>query len=125
MGRSAWEYNGEFILQLDGSGNLYVWDFNNGYGFNTGVSAKVTTGQRTHVAFVKSGTQGTFYVNGVSVGQITATSDKSYVNGPIIIGGNSRDGNSYFSGTMDNINVYGAALADSQIYTLYMRGKSG
>eukprot|EP01041_Mallomonas_annulata_P010918 gene10918-22787_t len=118
-GRSPSNFQGEMILQITSAGKLQFWDYNSGYGFNyvTGKSV-VTTGELIHIAFVKNGINGEFFINGVSDGKVTASKSATYSNTAFCIGKDYRDSNGYFKGTIGSINVYDASLILPQIQYL-------
>eukprot|EP01041_Mallomonas_annulata_P002015 gene2016-3914_t len=118
-GRSPSNFNGEMILQITSAGKLQFWDYNSGYGFNyvTGNSV-VTTGQLIHVAFVKNGVNGEFFINGVSDGKVAASKSVTYSNTAFCIGKDYRDNNGYFKGTVGEVRVYDTALILPQIQSL-------
>ena len=129
-GRSGNNCDGEFVFYLDSSGHLGFWDYGSGaYGFsfenyygtgsNVGI-ATVSAGTRTHVAFVRDGLQGTFYVNGVQAGpSITSSHDVTYTNENLCLGFDYRDQRDYFGGVMEQVQILGAALSASDVYSLY------
>ena len=119
IGRSPSNFNGEGILQIDGSGYLRFWDYSGSYGLSGSSSVAVNIGIRTHVAFVRHNNIGYFYVNGALAGQMTATKSISYKNKDLVIGKDYRDGVSFFKGNMDSISIYNAALLPYQIRSLY------
>ena len=119
-GRSWGNIDGEFVFQTDSNGYLYFWDHNLGKGYDGILSTtSVTTGNRTHVAFVKSGTTGSCYINGVLQGTISSTVSKTYVNSDLVIGKDIRGSVKVFYGTMDNIHVNDIAMSATEIYSLY------
>lgn len=84
-------------------------------GVNTGYSATVTVAQGTwnHIAFVRSGTTLTFYLNGVSAG--TSTASQNIPAGGLTIGGqNITSWNRYLNGYISNLRIVkGSALYTS------------
>mmetsp|Transcript_516 Transcript_516/g.766 ORF Transcript_516/g.766 Transcript_516/m.766 type:complete len:741 (+) Transcript_516:99-2321(+) len=123
LGRSASNFDQEFLLETNSRKNLVFWDYSSaaGYGFSTSVSSTtaVPIGVRTHVAFVRNNLVGYFYINGVLSGQITTTTSVSYKKTDLYIGVNYRDGTSYYSGAMDHISIFPSALSASDITKLY------
>jgi len=124
-GRDSSNYVGEFEFYLDTAGRLNFMDYGSaGYGFGSSSAgalstSSVTSGTRTHVAFVRNGLQGTFYINGVSAGSVTSTRSVTYTNKSLCLGADIRDFASYFSGTMDLLKIFNVALTSSQISTVY------
>ena len=118
LGRSPSNYNGEFILGLENTA-LFFTDYRNSYGFdNVGSQPSVMYGTRVHVAVVKDGTTLTYYVNG-AFDSLYVGSSITYINQDFVLGYDWRDGNSYYTGVMDNINVYNVAMSANSIYALY------
>ncbi len=117
--RTPSNFNGEGLFGTSTSGTLSYWEYKNGYGLDfTGV-AKVTTGKRIHVAFVKNGGTGTFYVNGAPDKTATTTNTVSHGNKGFNVGSDARDKNLYFKGYMDNFNMYNYALTAAQVSDMY------
>lgn len=124
-------YNGEWVLQFDSNGKLNFFDYNNpqgGYGFPNNVfsDGSVNTGNWVHIAFTKSGTSGTYYINGVASGTTSASRDISYnISNDFAIGLDLRayrqagHTSSNFSGTMDDIRIWNRALNSTEISVLY------
>ena len=109
LGRSDIHHQYAFVLQLDIRGRLLFWDYGSedqGFGFYGCGLSPVNTGERTHVAFVRRGLVGLFYVNGVPDGVITAAKSIVYENSDVHIGGDFREYSSLFSGNIWNIEVY-------------------
>jgi len=110
------------VLQLDGSGIPYFWDYvssSAGYGFNGKGSTAVNGGSWTHIAFIRNGREGSFYVNGLFNRAITSAKSVSYRNHDVYIGYDGRDKTSAFSGDMTALVVYNVALLPYQILYLY------
>ena len=114
-------------LQLN-QGKLYFWDYGtSSYGFSGPASTvQLQPGQTYHVAFVKNGTSGTYYVNGQPAGTITAAQNVVYNNKHIFLGLNHRDagsGGGYpYAGYMDEVRIWNTVRTQSDIQT-YMSKK--
>lgn len=75
-------------------------------------------GTRKHVAYVRNGGSGTFYVNGVAVANVTGAAIND--GGVLHIGGyGSSDTTSRFDGKIDEPRIYNRALSADEISTLY------
>eukprot|EP01041_Mallomonas_annulata_P014349 gene14349-30541_t len=118
-GRNPSNVYGEFVLYVSDTGKLLLFDFNGVSGFDlvTGNSV-VTTGQLTHIAFVKNGINGEFFVNGVSDGKVTASTSVTYSNTDFCIGKDYRDNNRYFNGILGEVRVFDTALTLPQVQGL-------
>jgi len=127
LGRSTTTYINEAVLQLN-QGKLYFWDYGtSSYGFSGPASTvQLQPGQTYHIAFVKNGTSGTYYVNGQPAGTITAAQNVIYSNRHIFLGLNHRDagsGGGYpYAGYMDEVRIWNTARTQAQIQT-YMNKK--
>ena len=95
-----------------------------------GTAPLITTGWQ-HVAFKLSGTTGTLYVNGASVGTGTITITPDQVKGANVSSagncnylGRGNSGN-YFNGRVDDFRVYSNAQSDGTIAGLGAGGDSG
>lgn len=120
LGRSSSNFANEFMFKIGANGYLSFEDFSaSAYGFSGISTVKVNTGIRTHVAFVKNGLTGTFYVNGVASGTITSSASVTYKTTDLSIGKDIRDNNQIFTGSMDNIQIFSSALIASQVAYLY------
>lgn len=123
LGRNPSNYIGELVFKISSNGQLSFMDFGSyGFGFSALSTSVVTKGKRTHIAFVRNGLVGTFFVNGQAAGTASASTSVSYVNSDLVIGMDYRDKNAYFKGRMDNVRVYGLALSPMQVYELYKAG---
>eukprot|EP00607_Mallomonas_marina_P000427 CAMPEP_0182437400 /NCGR_PEP_ID=MMETSP1167-20130531/85016_1 /TAXON_ID=2988 /ORGANISM="Mallomonas Sp, Strain CCMP3275" /LENGTH=560 /DNA_ID=CAMNT_0024630305 /DNA_START=848 /DNA_END=2530 /DNA_ORIENTATION=- len=103
---------------------LHFYDYLNsahGTGFAAGQINNyiIPQGERIHIGFVKSGTTGTYYVNGLAIGTITARFSVDYFNHYLGIGYNPYDGGQHFVGLMDNIKLFSIALSPERMITQY------
>jgi fibronectin-binding autotransporter adhesin len=115
IGRSPSNMDGQQAFLISG-GYLKYWDYNNGsFGFNGAVSTQiVTSGAWRHVAFVKNGTTGTYYVDGTAAGTITGP-DVAHIATDFCVGKDYRDNNGFFSGSIDDFRLYARALSAQEI----------
>ncbi len=131
-GRDGLHYTPEFIFEIDPSGRVAFFDYNQaagGYGFSAATNHStnaVNDGLWHHIAFTKNGVNGIFYVDGVANGTSTAAIniDYSSISGPLAIGGDIRDSGSYYFGAIDEPRIYNRALSASEIWDLYQMGNS-
>ena len=118
LGRSPSNNNSVFGLGLSNN-SLVFYDYNNGYGFNNVKSnPSVAYGQRTHVAVVRDGGTLTFYVNGAFDSLFIGYS-VTYVNQDFVLGYDWGNGNGYYVGVMESINLYNFALSASSVSAIY------
>jgi len=129
LGKSPISTDAYFVFMINTNGNLQFQDKNDaqgGIGFNGLSSSTVTSGSRTHVAFVRDGTSGTFYINGVADRQITASRSVSYANEDLAIGYDyGRTHGSFFNGNIDTVRIFNHALNAAQMSSLYTNDDPG
>ena len=123
FGRKPSGFNNEGIFSVLPSGSIQFWDYGNGAaGFptsGTGSTGIVDDGHWHLACFVKNNTSGTYYIDGVASGTVTAGANISYANSDWTIGKDYRDNDNYFNGLIDDMRVYNIALSSSQIAGLY------
>lgn len=111
-------YNAIGVQWCDGVNPPSGWRYSNNNAF--------TVGKWTYITFVKTGTTGLFYSNGVAFGSTTGgTATIAYnSSGKFIIGTNgSNNGQSgSYAGLLDEVRVYSAAIPTSQIKNMYYAG---
>lgn len=91
------------------------------YGSGSLMSHSIPTGSWVHIVIVKSGSNFTYYQNGASIA--TASNSGSVVSHTFFIGADpdfSSDGK--FSGTVDDVRVYGRALSAAEVTQMYQQG---
>jgi hypothetical protein len=125
FGRSSSSFNGEFIFEKNANGKLRFWDYHNGYGFSDNTSSSslqpLNANSWNHIVFVKSGTTGKFFINGVLDKTITASKNIStYFNTSFYIGGDVRDSEEWFNGKISNVKIYTDALSDERVMGEYL-----
>jgi hypothetical protein len=121
QGRSTTNVEGEYILEVVNS-KLIFWDYRTGYGFsnsNIGSNISIITNQWCQVGFIKNFTSGTYYINGINAGTISAGKDVAYTNTPFYIASNFRDNTSYLNGSISNLQIYNRALSASEVLQNY------
>ena len=110
-GRSSSGFNGEFIFHKPSNGKIGLWDYFNGYGFSESGSAALSNSSLSsnswnHVVFVKSGTSGKFFFNGVLDRSITAAKNvNTFRNSFFYVGGDVRDSNDWFNGKISRLKI--------------------
>ena len=120
--RNSGGNDNEGVFMVTPTGNLLFWDYSDTYGFpvsDPGSTGTVSDGHWHLACFVKSGTSGTYYVDGVPSGTVTAATDVTYGSSDWVIGKDYRDNDDYFDGLMNDLRVYDIALTPTQISTLY------
>jgi hypothetical protein len=119
MGRSPSSFEGEWVWGIS-NGQLYFWDYQGSNGFPATFTSttSVNNGQWRHVAFVRNGLTGTFYVDGIPSGAMTAAKNVSYANSVLALGGDYRDNNGFWTGQMDDLSISSTALTPAQVLLL-------
>ena len=124
--RSPTSYQNEFIFMMGADGTITFWDYaTSAYGFATTQYSTRTVNNNTwkHVAFVKNGTSGRYYIDGVADASPTAAADVTYGSNDFVIGKNYRDNNAFFNGLIDEVRVYNRALSPDEVKRLYNMGR--
>jgi hypothetical protein len=82
-------------------------------------SGTISTTAWTHVALVRTPTTLSYWVNGAQLGSAVTVTTASTVatTGPLTIGGHTDWNGEWFSGKIDDVRIYGAALTSTQIAT--------
>ena len=129
ISRTKTDYTNEALLLLIPTGQgakLRFWDYSTTYGFpensNNLSTIVLQPNQTYHIAFVKNGLTGTYYVNGQLAGTVSAAVDVHYGNDSVYLGSNFRDNNNYYNGYMDEVRIWNVARTQSDIQT-YMNKK--
>lgn len=84
-------------------------------------TTSITSGKPAHVAYVRSGTTGTFYINGVAAGTVTDATNYSYAYGVNRFGAVS-SGTANLAGSILAPAVYNRALTAAEVVSLYESG---
>lgn len=131
--RDIGNYYYEWILQMNADGTIRFWDYQtSAYGFPDNTTNQSTVpindGQWHHIAFVKNGTQGAYYIDGQLRGTPTAARDISYGTRGFTIGLDYRDWQrnappyKFFNGHISEVRIYNRALSQSEIQSeMYRR----
>ena len=108
-----------FLLVPNGSGaSLVFWDYSNGYGLSkTDKSTVILQPNQTyHVAFVRKGVNGTYYVDGVLAGTTKAGKNiNKYGNKDVYLGIDYPNNDKYYNGYMSEVRIWGTARSQSDI----------
>lgn len=95
-----------------GAGKVCFWDGSSWQGVTHGMS----TSTWYHLAVVKNGTTVTFYVNGLSIGSITAQSSIGAATSSFLIGADTPlTSTLYYTGNMDEVKYFNSALTPQQV----------
>ena len=110
----------EWYLYIKNYNKLIFWDYHGGYGFADDVNNNqldLTTGVWTHVAFVRNGTQGKWYKDGVHVKTITASKNVQYgATNTFCIGKDYRNDNRNFVGSIGPMQLFaGMSLSTTDV----------
>lgn len=119
-GRNSTDHDTEFLMYVNAFND---WDSSSPpYGVVTGFDtvtdmliSKVSTPGWYQIAFVKNGTSGTYYLNGMSNGTVTAGKNATYSNNDFCIGKDYSDNNSFLTGNVGVVMVYNSSLSASDI----------
>lgn len=87
-------------------------------GDNTASTGTVTVGKTRRVTYVRSGTTGTYYFDGVAAG--TTTDSRNYSVAPTSLGGTSTN---IFSGTLGPVSIINASISAAEVATLAETGR--
>jgi Concanavalin A-like lectin/glucanases superfamily len=94
---------------------FFTWDF---LGVNAGTPFTIPTGAWTHLSWVTDGTNTTLYVNGSSVGTLTAPfSSAAGLTFDMGVSKNSGVDAEFFQGSIDEVRVWNTQLTPTQINT--------
>jgi hypothetical protein len=94
---------------------FFTWDF---LGVNAGTPFTIPTGAWTHLSWVTDGTNITLYVNGSSVGTLTAPfSSATGLTFDMGVSKNSGVDAEFFQGSIDEVRVWNTQLTPTQINT--------
>eukprot|EP00607_Mallomonas_marina_P005353 CAMPEP_0182437826 /NCGR_PEP_ID=MMETSP1167-20130531/85304_1 /TAXON_ID=2988 /ORGANISM="Mallomonas Sp, Strain CCMP3275" /LENGTH=1356 /DNA_ID=CAMNT_0024630879 /DNA_START=211 /DNA_END=4282 /DNA_ORIENTATION=+ len=124
LGRSPVMNTNLFHFHITSNGRLNFYDYgggSEGFSSSSGYSSSiVTSGARTHVAFVKDGTVGRYYVNGVLSGSKTGSKSVTYNNEDLSVGyAYLRSHSNFYNGDIEKLRIHRKALTGSQISSLY------
>ena len=122
IGRNSTDADSEAIFGINGSGNLYFWDWNGNQGFSGTSTSTLTLNSWSYVGFTKNTTSGTstltFYINGVASGNSTAA-DKSLSLNDFVIGKDYRDNTLRFIGSIARATIWNSALSSADVQGNY------
>lgn len=103
------------------AGKINFWDYNgSAFQFSTSsTSAIAINDDEWHlVIFTRNGTAGRYYVDGILQGTTTALSNLSW-NSQVMKIGKDSVGNTYFTGTKDEVFSFNRELTGTEIFELY------
>jgi hypothetical protein len=126
-----------FLANDDGGGSTYKWIFwlngstlqlhvNTPSGDATYIASysfSPTVGEWYHIALTRNGSTFLFYVDGSLVSSNTSTVVIPTPDAPLTIG--QAEGGFYFSGLLDEIQIYSRALSASEVQAIYQAGTNG
>ena len=96
----------KFVVFLDSlSPNCHFYGLTNGNNIYTKATSTVAVNQWSHIAFVRSGTTWTWYINGVASGSGTNSTAITFSTEPTYIGYGGQAFFNYFSGHIDDLRV--------------------
>jgi hypothetical protein len=96
----------KFVVFLDTlTPNCHFYGLTNGNNIYTKATSAVPVNQWSHIAFVRSGTTWTWYINGVASGSGTNSTNISFTTQPIYIGYGGQVFFNYFQGYIDDLRI--------------------
>lgn len=119
--RNAANFENEYVFQIS-SGNINFWDYGTGeFGFdeNSSSSKLINDSMWHHVVFIKRGTSGEFFIDGVLNGTKNASQDITYGSSDLVIGRDQRDSTFYFNGSIDEVMIFNRSLSSQEVLALY------
>jgi len=108
-----------FSLRFQSNGTLNVGKVNVSDG--TPSTGAVSAGKFSHVSYVKSGSTGTYYINGISSGTSSETG-LDYSVAATLVGAFAASTTQVFSGTISGGLIYNRAISASEVVALYESG---
>lgn len=121
LGRSQSNDANTFEFVLEDSGFIGFHDFDGtNHGFDATSARNVSTGKRTHVAFSRSQSMGSFFIDGAPAGTVKPKQFIPYLNGPLCVGGDYRTEH-YFIGDMDHVAIFSVALRPELVAQIYYK----
>jgi len=107
-----------YLATQDGF-RLYAWNGSSAVNYNT----TPTAGQWYHIAYTRSGTTGTIYLNGASVATGTDNANYSMSTPAPRLGGPAPGVTAnHFNGKLDEFSIFDSALSASNITAIYNNG---
>jgi len=85
-----------------------------------GSSVNVTLNSWHHVATAYNGSQLSLYLDGISVGNLTATGTLKYTKDPLYIGSDFGISGRNFNGTIDEVQMRNRSLSEDEVQQIYM-----
>jgi hypothetical protein len=96
----------KFVVFLDTlTPNCHFYGLTDGNNIYTKATSAVPVNQWSHIAFVRSGTTWTWYINGVASGSGTNSTNISFTTEPIYIGYGGQVFFNYFQGYIDDLRI--------------------
>jgi hypothetical protein len=96
----------KFVVFLDTlTPNCHFFGLTNGNNIYTKATSAVAVNQWSHIAFVRSGTTWTWYINGVASGSGTNSTNIGFTTQPIYIGYGGQEFFNYFQGYIDDLRI--------------------
>jgi hypothetical protein len=117
-GSDTWQYR----LTLHSTGQWRGCVYVGAAGQCVMAATSAAVGTWTYLALVRAGGLVTLYVNGVAVASGASTGTLNQTAGDLAIGRIGSIGQLYFSGSIDEVAVYGHALTSSQVAAHYRTG---
>jgi hypothetical protein len=123
--RSPTGFNGEYAFNVTASGALHFMIYGGGYQFDFSTSRTVNDGLWHHVAAMRSGVNGTIYIDGTPAANASGTVAPLDPTIATYIGSDHRDSLSYFTGMISDVAIYPVALSNHGITLHAYNGRLG
>jgi len=114
-------YNGEFMFNLDGSGQVNFQIYRDGWGFSFSGGSVVADGNWHFVTGIREGSKGTIYVDGVKDGEQDPGGGTRWLDANIScgIGRDIRDNNFPFNGMIDEVRLANTVHSTNWLWASY------
>lgn len=124
ISRSGASVTGEVMIWMEPTGKMHFFDYDGGAsGFDSLTNSTVfNNGSWHHYVFVKSGTAGAVYVDGVLDSSPTAASNVNWSSLGSAFGYDNRSGVNLLTGAMDEVGLWTRALTSLEVTQLYNGG---
>jgi hypothetical protein len=112
-------------IQRFNNTNRMVWQTNGTSQYQLACTSDVLDDQWHHIVGTYDGAEKRIYVDGVLEDSAPCTGAIDTTNSPVEIGRNSHHNSYYWQGAIDDVRIYGRAIAPSEVQALYDMGGGG
>ena len=115
-------YNGQYKVFMNADGTAHFWVYNGGFQFDFSSATVINDGNWHQVVGVRNGANGYLYVDDQLAGSASGTA--LALNGALqtYIGRDMRDNVDPFDGVIDEVAIFGTALGQGTVQSLYYTG---